>query len=81
MIEALRKAHNECLVSWDINPAKELRPAGYIFKIWAECKDSTDLPHWLWYRVKGYFQSFRGRKGNILLYERMEEIEGIDKPV
>jgi len=80
MIEALIKAEKECTERVDVNPGKILRPIGAVFKDWCECLSSTDLPHWSWWRVKGYMQSFRGRRSNALLYERMEEIEGILDP-
>lgn len=78
MIQALRNAERECTERRDIKPDKMLRSIGTTFKTWNECVGSTEIPHWAWWRVKGYMRSFRGRNGNAILYERMEEIEGID---
>ncbi len=80
IVEAKRKAHEECTEQRDIYPAKKLRPIGDTFRTWNGCENSTDEAHWVWWKVKGYMESFRGRSGNILMYERMEEIEGIDPP-
>ena len=74
MIEALIKAEAECTERLDINPDKVLRPIGSTFKEWNECLTSTDLPHWVTWEIMGYMEVFRGRRGNTLLYERMEEI-------
>ena len=74
MIESLIAAEKECTERVDINPNKVLSPIGTIFKEWIECESSTELPHLVWWEVVGYLSSFRGCRGNILLYERMEEI-------
>ncbi len=74
MISALISAEKECTERVDVNPDKALRPIGTVFKEWNECKCSTELPHWVCWKVIGYIDSFRGRVGNTLLYERMEEI-------
>lgn len=75
MIECLISAEKECTERVDVNPEKVLRPIGTTFKEWNECLSSTVLPHWVNWKVVDYFQSFRGRRGNVLLYERMEEIQ------
>ena len=80
MIEALIAAYKECTEQRDIKPDKVLRPVGTVFKSWCDDPCSTDLPHWVWWRVKGYMESFRQRHDYVLFYERMEEIEGIDEP-
>ena len=77
MIECLIKAEKECTERVDVNPDKVLRPIGTIFKEWTECECSTELPHWVTWKVVGYIQSFRGRRGDTLLYERMEEIQSV----
>ena len=74
MIEALISAEKECTERVDVNPDKVLRPIDTTFKEWSECKCSTEPAHWVTWKVIGYIQSFRGRSGDILLYERMEEI-------
>ena len=75
MIECLINAEKECTERVDVNPDKVLRPIGTIFREWNECLCSTELPHWVTWKVVGYLQSFRARYGNTLLYERMEEIQ------
>lgn len=80
MFEALISAEKECTERVDVNPDKVLLPVGHVYKEWIECEYSTDLPHWAWWEVVGYVQSFRGRNGDKLLYERMEEIRGCDEP-
>lgn len=75
MIGALIKAEKECTERVDVNPDKVLRPIGTTFREWTECLCSTELPHWVTWKVVDYFQSFRGCRGNTLLYERMEEIQ------
>lgn len=77
MIECLIAAERECTKQADINPDKVLRPIGATSKVWNECLNSTDLPHWTTWKVVGYIQSFRGRSGDTLLYERMEEVESV----
>lgn len=77
MIEALIKAEKECTERVDVNPDKVLRPIGTTFREWNECLTSTDLPHWITWEVVGYLQEFRGRRGDALLYERMEEIQSV----
>ena len=77
MIEALIKAEKECTERVDVNPDKVLRPIGTTFREWNECLTSTDLPHWIIWKVVGYLQEFRGRRGDVLLYERMEEIQSV----
>ena len=74
MIEALISAEKECTEREDVNPDKVLCPLGTTFREWSECLTSTELAHWVTWKVIGYIQSFRGRRGNVLLYERMEEI-------
>ena len=74
MIDLLIKAEKECTDRVDVSPDKVLRPIGSTFREWIECSVSTDLPHWVTWEVVGYFQSFRGRRGSVLFYERMEEI-------
>lgn len=80
MIESLIAAEKECAERVDIRPDKALLPIGHIYKEWIECEASTELPHWGWWEVVGHIQSFRGRSGNKLLYERVEEIRGCDEP-
>ena len=80
MIECLIAAEKECTEREDVCPDKVLRPIGTVFKDWSECKTSTELPHWSWWEVVAYMQVFRGRRGNTLLYERHEEIKGIECP-
>lgn len=77
MIECLIKAEKECTFRVDVNPDKVLRPIGATFKEWTECSCSTDLPYWITWKVIGYIQSYRGRSGNTLFYERMEEIQSV----
>ena len=77
MIECLIKAERECTKRVDVSPDKVLRPIGTTFKEWNECLTSTDLPHWVTWKVIGYFECFRGRRGDTLLYERMEEIQSV----
>lgn len=77
MIECLIKAEKECTERVDVNPGKVLRPIGATFKEWTECINSTDIPHWVTWKVIGYIHSYRGRSGNTLFYERMEEIQSI----
>lgn len=75
MMEALIKAEAECTERVDVNPEKVLRPIGFRFREWFEPLASTDLPHWQYWEVVAHIESFRGRCGNALLYERMEEIQ------
>ena len=75
MIECLIKAEKECTFRVDVNPDKVLRPIGTTFKEWNECPNSTDVPHWMTWKVAGYITSYKGRSGNTLFYERMEEIQ------
>lgn len=72
--DCLISAEKECTERVDIAPDKVLRSIGTTFKERNECFSSTDLPHWSIWEVVGYLESFRGRSGNALLYERMEEI-------
>ncbi len=81
MIESAIKAEKECTEEEDIEPDKVLRPIGTVFRVWIEPQWSTELPHWAYWEVVRYITSYCGRKGNILLYERHEEIRGIEKPV
>lgn len=74
IIESLVAAEKECTEQVDIAPEKVLRPIGTKFKDWIESINSTDLPHWSYWVVVAHVQSFRGRRRNALLYERMEEI-------
>lgn len=78
MIESLIAAEKECTKREDVNPAKVLRPIGTIMKEWTDCPFSTDLPHWIYWRIKGYLNSYRGRHGDTLFFERMEEIESLN---
>jgi len=75
MIESLIKAEKECSKRVDLKPDKVLQPIGATFKEWSDCISSTDAPHWVTWKVIGYIQSYRGRRGDTLFYERMEEIE------
>lgn len=79
MIESLIAAESECTAWVDIAPDKILRPIGTTFKEWTECLSSTEPPHWTTWKVTGYFNSFRGRQGDTLLYERVEGIEAVGK--
>lgn len=74
MIECLIKAEKECTERVDVNPDKVLRPIGTTFMERSECINSTELPHWITWKAIKHIQSFRGRQGSTLLYERMEEI-------
>jgi len=80
IVAALIKAERECTKRRDIKPNKVLRPIGTTFKERTNNPCSTALPHWSWWKVVDYIQSFRGRSGNTLFYERMESIEGIENP-
>jgi len=80
LVQALINAERECTEHRDIVPDRVLRPIGTIFKEWSECTNSTDLPHWIWWKVTGEHQTFVGRRGDIGLYERHEEIQGIEEP-
>lgn len=71
-------AFNQCTEKEDIKPDKVLRPIGTTFKEWAECSTTTDLPHWINWKVVGHMESIVGRRGNTLLYERNEEIESFE---
>ncbi len=75
MIESLIKAGQKCTKEVDIHPEKVLRPIGTVFREWNECLASTDLPHWIYWKVIGYGETFVGRHGNVLRYERHEVIE------
>ncbi len=77
MIEALIKAEKECTKRIDINPDKILRPIGTTFREWIEPFSSTKLPYWVTWRIIGYIEEFKGRRGDMICYERMEEIESI----
>lgn len=77
MIECLIAAERECTEQRDISPNKVLRPIGATFKEWTEDMCSTDLPHWITWEVVGYMQVYRGREGDVLLYERCEEIKSV----
>jgi hypothetical protein len=79
MIEALIKAEKECTDRLDVNPDKVLRPIGTTFREWIGSPYSTDPPGWIYWKIIGYVQTFKYRMGNKLFYERMEEIEGIEK--
>ena len=78
MIECLIAAEKECTEHLDVNPDKVLRPIGAVFRQWIEPISSTELPHWINWRVKAHGQTFRGRRGDTLLYERHEEVESFD---
>ena len=78
MIEPLLKASRECTKSEDIAPTKILRPIGTTFYEWVECKFTTELPHWLTWKVVGVIEEYKGRRGNTMLFERMNEIRLID---
>lgn len=79
MIESYISAEAECTERVDVNPDKVLRPIGTVFKVWAECLNSTEPPHWTWWKVVGYVETFRGTRGdNVLAYERMEEVEATE---
>ncbi len=78
MIEALIKAERECTSAVDVLPEKVLRPIGTIFREWLEDIRSNDLPHWISWRVKGYGETYRGRRGDTILYERHEELESFE---
>ena len=75
MIECLISVEKECTERVDVNPEKVLRPIGTTFQEWNECLSSTEPAHWVNWKVVGYIQSFRGRRGDVLLYEKMEEIQ------
>jgi hypothetical protein len=74
MKESLIAAERECTEQVDIKPDKLLRPIGYVFKEWADCLTTTDLPHWILWEIVGYMEVYRGRRGNKLLFERCEEV-------
>lgn len=74
MFECMIAAEKECTEHEDIKPDKVLRPIGTTWREWFEPKDSTDLPHWITWKVIGYIETYRGQRGNTLLYERMESI-------
>jgi len=73
-VDCLAKAEKECTKRIDVNPDKVLRPVGTKFDEWYEPSGSTDIPHWQHWEVVAHIKSFRGRRGNALLYEQMEEI-------
>ena len=73
--DSLIKAEKEGAVWVDYMPKKALRPIGTAFKEWNECLGSTDLPHWMTWKVVGYLKSFVSRSGGTLFYERHEEIQ------
>lgn len=75
MLESLIKAEKECTEQRDVNPDKVLRPIGTLFKEWIKNDNSTELPHWAVWEVCGYMEIYRGRRGNVLLYQRSEEIK------
>ena len=75
MIDSLRAAEQECTKDVDIKPEKVLRPIGTTFKEWIEELSTTELPHWVTWEIVGYEKTFSGRRGNTLLFERMEEIK------
>lgn len=79
MLSALIAADKECTDQRDIMPDKALRPIGTVSKEWSECEHSTELPHWIYWKVDGYAEVFRGRRGSVLLYERCESVVGIEK--
>ena len=80
MITELLISSEKEFTDWkDINPNKVLRPIGTIFKEWIENITSTEPARFYTWEVVGYFQSYRGRRGNIGLYERMEEIRLADE--
>lgn len=78
MIEALIRAEKECAEEIDIDPDKVLRPIGTVFREWDECLMITELPHWIHWEVIGYSETFKGRRGNVLLYERHEELRSVE---
>ena len=74
MIESMMKAEKECTSERDMAPLKQLRPIGATFEEWMECRFSTELPHWAVWEIIGYIKEYKGRQGDVLLYERFEEI-------
>ena len=76
MIKTVKRAEKECVESVDINPGKVLRPIGTVFREWNECLTTNELPHWVYWEITGYGQTFKGRRGKALLYEQHEEIKG-----
>ena len=80
MIEAIKAAYRECTNRVNICPDKVLRSIGTVFKEWIDDPCSTDLPHWTWWEVVGHFESFAGRNGDTLLYERHESHECVEEP-
>lgn len=75
MIDVMIRAENECTDKEDIHPDKVLRPIGFTFKEWVDELCSTDIPHWMWWKIVGHIEAFVGRRGDVLLYERNEAIE------
>ena len=80
MIEALISADKECTKRRDIAPDKVLRPIGTIWREWIEPNAFTELPGWMYWRVKGYVEVFKWREGDTIYYERHEEIEATEPP-
>ena len=74
MIESLIKADQECTTQRDVNPGKVLRPIGTRFREWCENRGSTDPPCYLEWKVVDHYESFKGRRGDTILFERMEEV-------
>ena len=68
-------AEKECTSRQDVKPDRVLRPIGTRFKEWIKCENTTTMPHWTTWKVVGYIESYKGRKGNTLLYERNEELK------
>ena len=77
MIEAMIEAYKECTEEADVAPDKVLRPLGSVFKTWAECECSTELPHWIYWKVDEHIRTFKGRYGKTLRFERNESIVSI----
>ena len=74
LADSLIKAEQDGAVWVDCKPDKVLRPIGTIFKEWNECISSTELPHWVVWKVVGHVESVVSLCGGTLLFERYEEV-------
>ena len=75
MIKSLIKAEAECTERIDIEPDKVLRPIGTRFEERMENISSTDPPCIAIWEVVDYVTTYRGRRGNAILFTRNEAIE------
>ncbi len=72
------KGNNREICEWvDLCPDKELNPVGFLSKEWFEPTNSTELPHWNYWKVIGESKTFRYQVGEIVYFERFASIEGI----